>query len=468
MKNRHCPCPGAILGIAFLTFIFTASALAKGPEKGGLPGGGKGLPEPVTDADYHAGGRPNETKVILGNLLFFDKELSGNRNISCATCHHSMSDTGDGLSLPAGEGAQGLGVTRNTGIGADAIYERVPRNAPPVFNLGAKIFTVMFHDGRVQADPSHPSGFRTPAGDNFPAGLDNALAAQAMFPVTSAAEMAGQAGENAIADAAAIGDFAGPGGVWELLGQRLRAIPEYVELFKQAYPGRINDAAQVTYVDAANAIAAFEAVAWRADQSPFDSYLRGDRDVLSLRQLKGMKLFYGKAGCSGCHSGKFQTDLEFHSICVPQVGPGKGDGPGQHEDFGREKVTQNPEDRYRFRTPPLRNVALTAPYGHDGAFGTMEAMIRHHLNPPVSLQNYDPSQLVLPRRADLDALDLLAHLDLSLRSAMLESNELEPSSLDDEEIAQLVAFLGALTDPNSVDLRLDVPLSVPSGLPMVE
>ena len=96
------------------------------------------LPRPVSDEDYYDEGQPDPLKVELGKLLFYDKLLSGNLNISCATCHHGLTDTGDGLSLPVGEGGKGLGVTRVTGeASAGGIHERVPRNAPPVFNLGA-------------------------------------------------------------------------------------------------------------------------------------------------------------------------------------------------------------------------------------------------------------------------------------------------------------------------------------------
>ena len=95
-------------------------------------------------------GTPPPAKVELGKFLFFDKEFGGNRNISCATCHHPMAATGDGLSLPVGEGGAGLGMTRDTGTGEDQIHERVPRNAPHIFNLGAREFTRMFHDGRVE------------------------------------------------------------------------------------------------------------------------------------------------------------------------------------------------------------------------------------------------------------------------------------------------------------------------------
>lgn len=427
-------------------------------------------PMPVTDKDYYS--VHSSAKVELGKVLFYDKVLSGNRNISCATCHHSLTGTGDGLALPVGEGGKGLGVTRDTGNGSDAIHERVPRNAPHIFNLGAKEFTVMFHDGRVAVNNSLPSGFTSPAGDQLPLGLDNVLAAQAMFPVTSATEMAGRVDENPVADAAAVGNLAGENGVWDLLAQRLRAIPEYVALFQDAYPGKINTANDIQFKDAANAIAAFEATVWRADNSRFDQYLRGDHDVLSIQEKKGLRLFYGKANCSNCHSGKFQTDQSFHAIAMPQIGPGKGhnsDGydDGQ-EDFGREAVTGNVNDRFKFRTPSLRNVALTAPYGHAGAYDTLEAVIRHHFSPVDSLFNYDTSQVRMPTRADLDELDFEVMNDDWRLEQIAQRNELASVDLDEQEFAELISFLHTLTDYSFLDDRRNVPNRVPSGLTLAE
>ncbi|MEF3073600.1 cytochrome-c peroxidase [Methylobacter sp. Wu1] len=186
---------------------------------------------PANDAGFPA---RNAAKEQLGKFLFYDKILSGNKNTSCATCHHPLAATGDGLSLGVGEGGKGLGIMRDTGTGSDAIHERVPRNAPFVFNLGASEFVRIFHDGRVEQDSTAPSGFRTPAGDAFLLGVDNALSAQAAFPPTSNTEMAGQAGENEVADAAAAGNLPL---VWHLLTQRVMAIEEYRTLFAQAYPG---------------------------------------------------------------------------------------------------------------------------------------------------------------------------------------------------------------------------------------
>lgn len=445
--------------------LFIAAALLAGAAQAGQR---PDLPWPVTDADYFDNGNPPAAMVELGRFLYWDKELSGNRNISCATCHHVLAGTGDGLALPVGEGGRGLGIARGNGIDGDRIHERVPRNAPPVYNLGAYAFSVMFHDGRIEADPMEPSGFLNPAGDALPEGLDNALAAQAMFPVTSAAEMAGQPGENPIADAVADGNLAGVDGVWEQLAERLRSIDAYVDLFIEAYRD-VAVAEDITFVHAANAIAAYEATAFRADDSPFDRFLHDDRRAMSPAARRGMRLFYGRAGCSDCHSGPFQTDLQFHAIAMPQVGPGKGDGLNGNDDFGRERVSGDPADRYRFRTPSLRNVALTGPWGHAGAYDDLRGVVEHHLDPVAGLADYDPRQLVLPTAgASLDAIDLIIHDDLASQAAIAAANELSPTRLRARQVDDLMAFLFALTDEHSLDLRASVPRGVPSGLPLAD
>ncbi|MCA8881307.1 MAG: cytochrome-c peroxidase [Rhodobacteraceae bacterium] len=458
--------------------------------------------EPVRDADFHDEGRPAPEKVRLGNLLFFDKILSGNRNISCATCHHPSLGTGDGLALSIGEGGVGLGHERRA-THAAPILERVPRNAQPLYFLGATEYTTFFHDGRVAAGNRFwPSGFSSPARDDLPAGLDTALAAQAMFPVTSAVEMAGAPTENDVAEAAARGDLAGKGGVWELLAGRLRAVPEYVALFAAAFQ-EVKTAEDITFVQAANAIAAFEAAAFRSDGSPFDAFLESrDPAVLDPAARRGMALFYGEAGCSACHAGKFQTDHRFHAIGVPQIGPGKGDGwntsywqatglAGRLEDHGRFRVTKRAEDRFRFRTPGLRNVALTGPWGHDGAYASLEAMVRHHLDPVAALDAYDAVEAGLPpidayaelsatgsvrrlspvdpaRANDFALRDGWVQQNRELRAAIGAANELPPIRLDDAAVDDLTAFLEALTDPASRDQSALVPHSVPSGLPVAD
>jgi cytochrome c peroxidase len=95
-------------------------------------------------------------------------------------------------------------------------------------------------------------------------------------------------------------------------------------------------------------------------------------------------------------------------------------------------------------------------------------MVRHHLDPITSIQTYDPAQAVLPAREDLDAVDRISHADSERRAELTQACELDPVELTDEEFSDLVAFLHALTDPASVDLRTDVPQRVPSGLPVFD
>ncbi len=497
LNCRHTKRDVAIVTLTILAMVSPALA-----ETEAVHGG---LPAPVTDADFYDNGRPSRAKVELGRALFFDKMLSGNRNISCATCHHPRHATSDGLPLPFGEGPAGLGPERQPGEDpAAAVAGRVPRNSPALFNLGAREFTRMFHDGRVETDPQgfYEGGFITPARWKLPTGLDNVLAAQAMFPVTSLVEMAGQRGENVVAEAQSLNNAAGAGGVWELISERLRAIPEYVDLFRQAFPDEVRDAADITFVRAANAIAAFETKVFRADDSPFDRYLRGDREAISKDARDGLELFYGKAGCADCHSGSFQTDHEFHAIAMPQIGPGKSDGWNDDywqttgikafpEDFGRARVTTRPEDMYKFRTPSLRNVALTGPWGHDGAYDSLEAIVRHHLAPVPALAAYEmaadylkPLESVLEltgrgssfqqswltdnRLEGFNQRDTWVQRHPELRGQIAAANELASRHLSDREIDCLLAFLDSLTDPRAADLTAEIPTRVPSGLPVVD
>jgi len=425
-------------------------------------------PAAVTDQDYFKNNKYPPAQVELGRMLFFDKILSGNKNTSCATCHHTLTDTSDGISLPVGEGGNGLGIMRNTGIGANKIHERVPRNSPAIFNLGAKEFTVMFHDGRIQADSNHAAGFQSPAGKDLPTGIDTALAVQALFPITSTSEMAGQAGENQQANAASANNFPQ---VWKVVLRKLKNIPEYVNLFAAAYDD-VNTAEDMTIVHYANAVGAFEASTWRFSNSPYDKFLRGNDRAITSKAKLGLYLFNNKAGCVTCHSGKFQTDQSFHAIAMPQIGPGKGDNltgynDGQ-DDFGREQVTGNKKDRFRFRTPSLRNIALTSPYGHAGTYNNLKDTIKHHLNPAKSLRNYDQTQAVLPSRENLDAIDFTVMNDPYRVNKIAAANELTPIELSDNEIARLIEFLNALTDPAALDIRYKTPTKVPSGLSLVE
>ncbi|MCX8955458.1 cytochrome-c peroxidase, partial [Ruegeria sp. NA] len=192
---------------------------------------------------------PDLVKVELGQLLFYDPILSGNKNISCATCHHPKLGTSDALSLGIGEGGVGLGATRRLDQ-ENMPEQRIPRNAPGLWNLGALEFTTFFHDGRLEADPSQPDGFRTPLGTDMRPGFQSALAAQAMFPVLSADEMAGHYSENEVSKAVRLGLLTQKDGAWDLIAARVAAIPEYRARFDQLAPGE-----EITFTAIANIIA---------------------------------------------------------------------------------------------------------------------------------------------------------------------------------------------------------------------
>ena len=398
-------------------------------------------------------------QIALGRQLFYDPILSGNKTVSCATCHHPRFGTSDGVSLGLGDGGIGLGPERVPDP-SNLPEQRIPRNAPALFNLGASEFTSLFHDGRLEADPARPAGIRSPLEEAMAQGFASVLSAQAMFPVLAPDEMAGHYSENDVSKAVRMGFLSSEGGAWDMITARVAAIPAYRAQFDRLHGANH----PLHFTDIADAIAAFITFEWRADDSPFDRYLRGQGD-LSADALAGLDLFYGKAGCSRCHSGLFQTDHDFHAIAMPQIGPGKAERfETHHRDTGRMRVTGKAADAYRFRTPSLRNVALTAPYGHNGAYGTLEAVVRHHLDPVASLRAYRPDNVVLPPLPGADDWAVLN--DPGLMDEIAAANELPPLPLNDREIAQILAFLHSLTDARSLRGRLGVPEQVPSGLPV--
>jgi cytochrome c peroxidase len=161
-------------------------------------------------------------------------------------------------------------------------------------------------------------------------------------------------------------------------------------------------------------------------------------------------------------------------IGVPQIAPAVGDpaagnvtfdGPGQNEDFGLEQITGDPNDRYKFRTSPLRNVALQPTFFHNGAFTRLEDAIRHHLDVVASVNSYNPTSagVALDLRGPLGPVaPVLSRLDPLLAN---------PIHLTDEEFRQLVDFVtNGLLDPRAKPegLRKLVPKSVPSGRPTLK
>lgn len=411
----------------------------------------------TTSCDARPVGDAPNILTELGRDLFYDPILSGNKTVACATCHHPAFGTSDGVSLSLGDGGVGMGPKRRVNP-LNMPEQRIPRNAQALFNLGYPEFSVMFHDGRVERLPN--GQIRTPLGDMPAVGDLASLVALSMFPVTSPDEMAGHYSENPVAKAVRRGVILGPDGAHQILADRVAEIDGY----RTRFDALNGDTAPIEFQHIAEALAAFMAHEWRADNSPYDRHLCNGED-LPPQAAAGMALFNGKAGCSACHSGRFQTDHGFHAIAMPQIGPGKAERFETHaRDIGRMRVTGDPADAYKFRTPSLRNVALTAPYGHTGAYPDLRSVIRHHLDPSEALAVFDRTAPILPILAsasDFDVLDSQQDLDEIARA-----NALRPMVLTETEIDQLIAFLNALTDRKGVDGRLGVPTSVPSGLPV--
>ncbi len=394
--------------------------------------------------------------VALGRALFFDKILSGNRDIACATCHDASAAMGDGLSLAVGTGGAGVAAGRTLGPG----MAFVPRNAPTLLNAGLGLYQ-LFWDGRLfgfgfQFGP----GPATVDSVLLPPGLPNALTAQALLPVLNRREMRGQPGDMDVFGKA--NELAGFGdkehsAIWNAVMQRVLAIPEYVALFTAAFPNRLTG---FRFEHAAQAIAAFQMQAFTKTRSPFDRYLDRDDFALTTEQKRGGLLFFGKAQCSSCHNGPFLGAQGIANTGAPQIGPG---GRKQTPfDLGRGETEPFEGYRFAFRVSPLRNVELTGPYFHSGAYQTLEAVVQHYNDVNFALRNYDVSQLDPQFRDQV-------HLDEATITAMLSTLDFRlqrPLNLTDGEVTDLVAFLKALTDPAARYLGSVAPASVPSGLPV--
>ena len=261
----------------------------------------KGAFAPLPSKPVEKASNPLTTeKTTLGKMLYFEPRLSRSSLISCNSCHNL-----------AGSGTDNV----ETSIGHK--WQKGPRNAPTVWN--AALHLAQFWDGRAED-----------------------VEAQAQGPVLAGVEMAATK---------------------ELILQRLNSIPEYVDLFKRAFPGDKNP---LTYEHMADAIGAFERTL--LTPSPFDRYLKGEEKALSPEAKKGLALFLEK-GCSSCHNGVAVGGNSYMKFGVVN--------PYQNEkDLGRFDVTKNENDKFVFKVPSLRNIELTYPYFHDGKAWTLEEAVQ--------------------------------------------------------------------------------------------
>jgi len=434
-------------------------------------------------------GRPIDKKLAnLGRLLFFDKIASLHSDNACAGCHSPSAGFGDTQSIA-------IGIQNNNVVGPNRFGPRNQRRTPMASNTA--FFPALMWNDRFFASSGDPfdnsRGFVFPLPEGttrFPPNdpvIRTLLAAQAHLPPTELVEVAGFTGT-----AGTIGpDFDqfddGKGSIVpppdtsgsrnepirQAVLQRLNASPTYRRLFGELFPG-VTAGGPIDFAMFGRAIAEFEFTLIFAD-APIDHFARGESWAMSLPEKKGALLFFGKAGCVVCHSvgGKSNemfSDFKMHVIGVPQIAPefgfGKGnmifDGPGQDEDFGLEQVSGDPADRYKFRTSPLRNVALQKAFFHNGSFTRLEDAISHHLNVFDSARNYNPIRAGVDRDLTLrmgPIRPLLARIDPLLT---------HPIKLTPDEFESLVAFVrNGLLDPRAERLNLCslIPGSLPSGMP---
>ena len=358
----------------------------------------------------------------LGRLLFWDPVLSGPMDVSCATCHHPDFAYADGRALSLGPGAVGLGPDRiDTADGAIPVAQR---NSPTLLNVAYNGLDRQRR--RRRGGPRFtplPADFESVNAERAPMFWDRrarSLETQALLPLTIREEMRGDAyPEEAAVDSVVA---------------RLRAIPEYVSLFRDVY----GEETTIEATQIARAIAAFERTLVAGD-SPFDRFLAGDEDALTTQQRRGLDEF-NEADCSDCHRGPMLSDFNMHAEGVAEnpllAEPDAGDG------------------RFRFRTPTLRNVAVTAPYMHNGMLGTLEEVLAFYdrgrsENPSVSNRRR--------RRGDNDRRDETPATPGRLSGRFRGVDDMTVQQQED-----IIAFLEALTDP---DFDRTIPARVPSGLP---
>jgi cytochrome c peroxidase len=401
-------------------------------------------------------GRPIDRQLAeVGRLLWFDTITGLNDDNTCAGCHSPTAGFGDTQSVA-------IGIENNGIVGPGRRGPRNMRRSPIVINTA--FYPHLMWNSRFRALSGNP--FENSAGFLFPTpeGLSlsyqpHLLVAQAFIPPTERTEVAG---------------FQFTGDNHAIRGEvlnRLNEIPAYKKLFGKVFP-EVRTGGPITFDMFGLAIAEFEFTLTFAN-APIDRFARGERNVMTEAQKKGALLFFGAARCSECHSvgsesNEMFSDFRDHVIGVPQIVPRQTnntfDGISADEDFGREQITGDPADRYKFRTSPLRNVAVQPTFMHNGAFTNLEDAVRHHLNVIDSALDYNTAgqQLAADLRGPMGPIaPVLERVDPILAS---------PIMLTDEQFGQLIAFVrDGLLDPRArpEHLRRLVPRSVPSGRPLL-
>ena len=405
-----------------------------------------------------------DPKWKLGQALFFDPVLSGNRDVSCATCHLLQNGLSDGLPRSIGTNGEGLGVHRKLLKGMQVH----PRHSLDLWNRDNNAVSAFFWDGHVEVLDARKRLFRSPLGDALPIGFENAMAVQAVFPITIPDEMLGFYGEHSnstlpaphanklndlVVSSSYPSQIAQIQSVHEQLLNRLLARKSIPEPWQQEYRGMFHDAypqksfSELSIVDLGNALSHFEELAFASADSAWDRYVGGDPNAISEQAKVGAIVFYGKGRCAACHSGPLFSDFQYHGVGVFS----KIYVDGRYvNDLGRGGVTGNPTENYHFRTSPLRNVTKFGPYFHDGSTAALNDAIVRHLEPLAKSGTYNPDGSFTIEKDQADSV-----------SPILASG----IKLTKNEVQSLLAFLRTL-DAQSRSLEQIVPSRVPSGIPI--
>jgi cytochrome c peroxidase len=414
-------------------------------------------------------GRPVNPKLAnLGRLLWFDKIHSLHQDNTCGGCHTPTNGFGDSQPMA-------IGVQNNNLVGPHRLGPRNQRRTPLAINT--VFYPALMWNGRFNSISGNPfdnsKGFMFPSPEGttrFPPDdkvITILAQAQGEMPPTETTEVAGFTGTKGTISPE-FDQFDDGRGLTVPLpdasGSRndpirakvltiLNNTPVYRELFGEVFPS-VRDGGPIDFSMFGRAIAEFEFTLVFAN-APIDQFARGNERAMTRSQKRGALLFFGKAKCVYCHavagqSNEMFSDFKERVIGVPQIAPkfgvGKGnvlfDGPAQDEDFGLEQITGNSADRYKFRTAPLRNLAVSPAFFHNGAFVRLSDAIRHHLDVAQSARHYSAIAAGLPRDLTLrlgPIEPVLQRLDPILK---------EPIDLDRAEFQDLVHFVKhALHDP---------------------
>lgn len=376
VKKKRISLISIFIGMLISIFILTSlwmvfytsisEILYKEPSHFGLP-----------DMQHPKDNLPTKEKVILGRKLFMDRRLSHNNTISCAMCHVPEQ------AFSSNELATAVGIEGRTNR----------RNSPTILNVG--YYETLFHDGREFT-------------------LEN----QVIGPMVSFNEMGNPSIGYVI--------------------EKIRNLKDYQGMFEKAFGG------EVTLERMSQAIAAYERTLVSGG-SKFDQwYYAKDINALNNIEIRGFNIFTGKGKCVACHSINEKvaifTDQSFHNTgigwarnnkvihkvyesktfpvtlapgVVVQVEQGRLDAASEEpqNDVGRFEITEDPKDRWAYKTPSLRNIALTAPYMHDGSLTTLDQVVEFYnkggednplkdpLLQPLGLTNEEKESLVVFLRA---------------------------------------------------------------------